>query len=130
MEEPLLDRLWPTWLLALLWIGCAPEIQVVRYEDHFAGAAKPPDCVVRVYAAAEAAPESCEQVADVFVGESGSTTGCGAEEMIDHLRQQTCLAGADAAQIIRVSPPAGDSSCHQVRGRLLRCTLGSAGSQE
>jgi hypothetical protein len=112
--------------ILLLMLGCAgpPEIQLVRYPGVPAPERKLADCQDVRIARRPHEIAGCVQFADIFLGEAGSTSPCDQGTMYEYLREQACLAGADVAFILRVSPPRGGSSCYQVRAGLLACPSG------
>lgn len=102
------------------------EIQVIPYSWVDRLAARPADCKAPVYREGDTVPTTCSDVGDVFVGDNGSSTDCGLERMLDEVRAQTCVYGADAAQVIRVQEPKfTGSTCYEIRARFLKCVASS-----
>jgi hypothetical protein len=119
------DQLPALLVLFLVW-GCAgpPEIQIVRYPGVAVPAPRGSDCEDIEIVDDPDGVEGCVQFADIFLGDSGSTHPCDPETLRGHLREQACLAGADSAVVLRLTPPRGGSSCHQMRAGLLTCGSG------
>jgi hypothetical protein len=100
------------------------EVQVIAYSwVHQRLPSRSADCNATVYREADQVPAGCSDVADVFVGDNGQSTDCGLDRMLDEVRAQACLYGADAAQVIRTEPPSVfGSTCYELRARFLKCS--------
>lgn len=121
-----------TLLLAGLLTTCGAcsrtiEVQVIPYPWVAQLRPKSADCTVPIYREGDSVPKTCSDVGDVFVGDTGYTTGCGLDRMLDEVRVQTCLYGADAAQVMRMQEPSFfGSSCYEIRARFLKCPASSS----
>jgi hypothetical protein len=116
-----------TCILAIVVSGCstAMEIQTVARPHLRDLQAREPDCDLVIYEISEQIDPSCEEVGDVFVGDTGFTMDCGWDQVIDAVRREACTFGADAAQIVAHHEPSfTGSTCHQVRARLVVCSTG------
>ena len=116
-------RIWAC-ALTIVASGCSTqlEIQIVGRPDWQPRAVLPADCALTVYEITEVPDRECTEIGDVFVGDTGSTTDCGLERVIDTVRSEACNYGADAAQIVAHHEPSFfGSTCHQVRARFLSC---------
>lgn len=98
------------------------DIQVIPYPWVARPPAAAPSCKAPVYRIGDPVPASCSDIGDVFVGDTGTTTDCDLDRMLDEVQAQTCAYGADAAQVFRVEEPSlFASSCYEVRAKFLRC---------
>ena len=114
--------------LASISVGCTRtlRIELIAQPDRGSATLRTETCDAPLYAESEPLAASCTEVGDLFVGDTGWTFDCGAERVRAEVRRQTCLFGADAAQIIREQEPSWtDSSCDQIRARFLRCAEGT-----
>lgn len=116
------------WVGALVLLaavtGCSETLAVHVVTQPDAGALRPRGdaCAPHIYAQEDAVPSECGEVGDIFLGDTGFTTNCGRERVLDELRRETCSFGANAAQIVRAHDAGSyGSSCYQVRARLLVC---------
>jgi len=116
-------RIWPLFgALAVCGCSTALEVQTVGRPGWESPGPRDRNCPLVVHAIGEELDPGCREVGDVFVGDTGSSTDCGWDRMIDTVRMQGCFYGADAAQIVRHREPSfWESTCHQVRARLLSC---------
>jgi hypothetical protein len=119
-------------LLCALLTGCffpPPdlEVQVIHYpgfEQHH----QDEGCEdiralnsIQILEVGEPLPNACQQVGDVFIGDSSTSYPCEPQDLIDQLRQAACEEGIAITQIIHITSPRGGSSCHQLRAALLSC---------
>lgn len=110
-------------VLAVLGVGCSTQmdIQVIGRPDAAPLASRDRSCDIRMYETTDTPPPTCQEVGDVYVGDSGYSVDCDYDQVRERAREQACLFGADAIQEIRHQYPNFHSTCHQVRARLLRC---------
>jgi hypothetical protein len=113
-----------TWVCLIMigLSGCSLEIQTVSRPDWQNLRPRARDCHLVVYPIDQKLDPSCKEIGDVFVGDTGWTTDCEWNRVIDTVRSQACLFGADAAQLVHHHEPSfWGSTCHQVRARFLAC---------
>ena len=111
------------WLALATW-GCAADVQTVGRPDAPATTPKSADCEVPVHPIDYRVGPGCQEIGDVYVGDTGFTVDCEWQRVKRIIRAQACLAGADAAQIVAHHQPSfWSSSCDQVRARFLVCAL-------
>jgi hypothetical protein len=115
-----------TWSCALAIAICAceslPEVQTVLRPDGQNLEPRERDCPLVVYPIGQRLDPSCKEVGDLWVGDTGSTTECDWDQVLDTVRRHACFAGVDAAQIVNhYEPSFWASTCHQVRARLVVC---------
>ena len=119
-----------TWLL-LAW-GCSSKMDVftIRRPDSVPRPAKPMGCALQVHPPEYRFPSGCREVGDVFVGDNGWSVDCGRDRVYRLVRDEACVFGADAAQIInQYGPDFGGSWCHEVRARFMECEEQEAASR-
>lgn len=113
-----------SWLLASLALMAAcsskMDIQVIEYPGASKLASRDPGCAVAVYATDAGVPAGCVDVGDVFVGDTGWSIDCGSRRVVGEVEERACRVGADAVVVRELDD--WNSSCHQVRARLLNCS--------
>lgn len=104
--------------LALLLIACSPKIttkltkayQPLAFSEN-----------VMVYSLEEQAPISAENLATVKIGDSGFTTDCSMETVLEKAKLEARKIGGNAIKIIKHTPPnLWGSSCHQITALILK----------
>lgn len=100
----------------LLLSGCAPRI--ITQLNGPAVAALAPDAPVMVLDVDEYSPKGCPLVANVFVGESGTTLNCGLERMMNEALRQARQAGGNVLKLTELRPPSMASTCYQITGEV------------
>jgi hypothetical protein len=115
-------------LVSFTVAGCAtapPDIQVIGRPGIVLAPRPDGNCNARLYGERDALPAGCTtEVGDVFLGEEGNTTtsSCTWEALSKEAVRQTCLAGADLAQLVMSQyPRQSGGTCYQMRVRMLRC---------
>jgi hypothetical protein len=98
------------------------DVFSIRRPDVPSRPAKPAGCVLQVYPEEHRFPPECREVGDVFIGDTGWSYQCGWDRVRELVREEACVFGADAAQIIsHYGPDFFGSSCHEVRARFVQC---------
>lgn len=104
--------------------GCSSELEIQTVSRPNWRDQKPriEDCGLTVYKSTYAFDASCEEVGDVFVGDTGWSVDCGWDRVVRVIQSEACKFGADAAQIVAHHEPSFfGSTCHQVRARFMVC---------
>ncbi|MDO7844881.1 hypothetical protein Q5H92_00820 [Hymenobacter sp. M29] len=101
---------------ALLLSSCAPRI--ITQLNGPAVAALAPDAPVLVLDVDEYSPNGCALVANVFVGESGTTLNCGLDRMMSEALRQARQAGGNVLKLTELRPPSMASTCYQITGEV------------
>jgi len=105
--------------------GCLPppglEVQEIRYPGFERRAVDGACENFEVFEADQILPEGCQQIGDIFIGDTGLTDYWQPEDLIDELERFACGKGTAKVQIIRINPPRGGSPCHQLRAALVAC---------
>jgi len=73
-----------------------------------------------VIEAADIIPESAQFIGEVKVGDSGMTTNCGYLKMLEKVKQESRLAGANIVYLIKVDDPSLRSSCYRIKAAMYR----------
>ena len=109
-----------------LLLGCALDVQTIRYPEAAAVSPRPDGCEVKVLEWHRAPYPECRELADVYVGDPGlAFLNCGRKRVEERIRDEACRLGADTALLRRVRD--FHSSCYQARARLLDCSATSRG---
>jgi hypothetical protein len=109
-----------------LALGCAVDVQVIRYPEAPELPARPEGCAVTLRDWHKLPESTCVDLGDVYVGDRGLMLfGCGRERADREIRAEACRLGADTALVRRIRDP--HSICKQARARLLRCDAGALG---
>jgi len=96
------------------------EVQVVQYPEAAGTTARASGCEVTLLDDGNALPSGCCELGDVFVGDTGWTSPCDRDQVEKELRKQACTIGGDTVVVRPVKD--WQSSCFQVRARVLRCS--------
>ncbi len=99
----------------------ALNVSVAMDRSRPALAPRPTGCPIEIFQADAAAPPRCQRIGEIAVGELGWLDFCELDQSMDRLRQEACLAGADAARVTAVEPPPWNGVCHKVFAELLEC---------
>lgn len=107
------------WLIAMIFLySCSPKVST-----KLTGSLPPLDYKqdVLVIGINEAEPENAEILGTVKVGESGFTTQCTYDIVIDNAKLEARKVGGNAIKIIRHKPPSAfGSSCHRITANILK----------
>ena len=129
---------WRKYVLAILALVCAVltgcffpppdlEVQVIHYPgfEHHQQSESCEDLRalsrIKILEVDEPVPGGCQQIGDVFIGDTSTSYPCEPEDLMDQLRLAACAEGIAITQIIHITSPRGGSSCHQLRAALLSC---------
>lgn len=76
---------------------------------------------VKVYGINDEVPGQSEEMGTVKIGDTGFTTKCGYEIVVDDAKTEARKAGGNAIKIIEhKTPSAMGSSCHQITAKILK----------
>ena len=106
-------------LATALLLGCALNVQTIRYPEAADVPPRPEGCEVQVVDWHRTPPPSCADVGDVYVGDPGYQAFCGRKKVERLVRAEACRVGADLVLLRKVGD--NTSACFQARARLLRC---------
>lgn len=103
-------------LLAILW-GCAPSINRIGYEE----ATAPADtaCVLKLTKFATFSADEAVVLGEFESGDSGLSTDCGKEDILEILHDDGCALGADVVNITEEKEPGFLSSCYRIKAQFL-----------
>ena len=99
-------------------VACGPQI-VVRMRDGERLAARSAPCDAKIYREADDVPAGFREIGSVELGDTGFSVDCSPARMLGELRRQTCLAGADAARVTKVTQADMESTCMRITATLL-----------
>jgi hypothetical protein len=106
-------------MLALLFItqACTPKVktQIVK---QYAPLGKNEEVIV--FERGQFYPEDAEEVGTIKISDSGFTTECTYEMVLENARVQARKAGGNAVAITEHSLPDFGSSCHRIKAKILR----------
>ncbi len=107
-----------TIVVLLIFSSCNPKISTTISRSY------PPldyKQEVRVIGLREREPDNCEFLGQVKVGDSGFTSNCSYDVVIEEAMLEARKAGGNAIKIIEHRPPnVIVSSCHRITARILR----------
>jgi hypothetical protein len=77
---------------------------------------------VKVFGVEETEPNDAELLGTVKIGDTGFSTNCGLDVVIDKAKTEARKIGGNAIKITRHTPPGGiwGSSCHQITANILK----------
>jgi hypothetical protein len=76
---------------------------------------------VRVFGVEETGPDDAELLGTVKIGDSGFSTNCGLDVVIDKAKTEARKIGGNAIKITKHTPPSiWGSSCHQITADILK----------
>ena len=100
--------------------GCTPPFETLILYPEFEGQETfLGECELALHWDDLVVPDDCVAVGDVYVGESGSTSGCGKKAMVELTREKACRSPANLGVMARV--PDWNSTCFNIRTRLFLC---------
>ena len=70
----------------------------------------------------ETVPENSNFVGDIRIGDTGFSTDCGYQTVIDNAREVAQRSGANIIKLTKVRKPNFISTCYRIQGRLYRNT--------
>jgi hypothetical protein len=99
-------------------ISCSPKISTIISKSY-----PPLDYRedVRVYELNEPVPSNSEKIGVVKIGDTGFTTNCKYEIVLEKAKLEARKAGGNAIKITKHIPPSAmESSCHRITAQILR----------
>lgn len=76
---------------------------------------------VNVYGLADVYPQNAEEIGTVKIGDSGFTTNCSWEVVVEKAKTEARIVGGNAIKIVEHTPPSlMGSSCHQITAKILK----------
>ncbi len=103
---------------ALLLTSCAPKITTSITSNY-----KPLDyrVEIRVFGVEEGEPVNSEILGTIKIGDTGFTTNCGWDVVIEKAKMEARKVGGNALKITKHTPPnIWGSSCHQITATILK----------
>jgi hypothetical protein len=104
----------------VLFVGCAAGMKLDLAEER--PPAKPASCEIEILRQSEGIPSGFREIGDIYFHDTGFSTRCSQEIVLDRLHREACAAGADAANIYRESFPNFWTTCYRVKAQLLQRT--------
>jgi hypothetical protein len=105
-------------LVFMLTVACSPTISTsigITYS------ALSPDSEVAVIGVNEAVPETAKEMGVVEIGDSGFSTNCGYDLVIEKAKQEARKVGGNALKLIEHRPPSAlGSSCHRIKASIMK----------
>ena len=105
-------------LLVFMGISCSPKIKSALSDTSYA----PLDLNEPIYIIEVGAdlPKNSAYVGDLKIGDSGFTTDCGYEVVINNAKSTAQKAGANFVQLLEVKKPNLGSTCYRIKAKLYR----------
>ena len=104
--------------LAVLLVSCSASKSFVSYGQRY-----PPNTErVRVIPPSEPIGAACTPIGEIHVYDSGFSTSCGYDAVLEQAKKATSENGGNAFHITRISEPNFfGSTCYRLRGEALLC---------
>ncbi|MBD3314349.1 MAG: hypothetical protein GF344_01065 [Chitinivibrionales bacterium] len=117
----LLTRFTALTLITLLSTGCGPSLKRLDYvEDEHSP--RVGECSVVFKRDVEIRPEKGTVIGTMRVSDTGFSTRCHENEVLDILRTEACEIGADVVILRKIRQPDVLSSCYRVTADFVRLT--------
>jgi hypothetical protein len=107
-------------MMAIIVIGmmaCTPKVKTSLSQSQQALDYKEEVFVIGV---SEEAPASAVELGTVKIGDTGFSTDCGWEKVIESARMEARKAGGNVLKLTEHKSPSFGSSCHRIKARILR----------
>jgi hypothetical protein len=110
---------WNTLLMGCLisLSACAPKISTTITKNYTALDYRED---VWVFGVEDPVPDSSETLGVVKIGDSGFSTNCGWEEIIEKAKMEARAVGGNSIKIIKHTPPNIWSTCHKITVNILK----------
>ncbi|WP_181307347.1 hypothetical protein [Rufibacter sp. XAAS-G3-1] len=106
-------------LLFICLAACAPKISTSLLTTNYAALDYREE--VRVFDLQAPVPQNAEEIGTVKVGDTGFTTNCGWEVMLEKAKLEARKAGGNALKIVEhQAPNLMTSSCHRITATILK----------
>ncbi len=102
----------------ILAVGCAPKVKSSLQSTKYAPLG--PDDVIFVLEGSEEVPNNSTFVGDIKIGDSGFSTDCGYNTVMEKAKQTAQKAGANIIQITEMQEPNMASTCYRIKAKLYR----------
>lgn len=111
-------------LLALPFFlaGCTPFVRMSTTERFQPRNAE--NCSIEIAGPGRAISRPTRRIGEISVGDTGLSTGCDAQSVINLIREKACSIGADAVSIYQERMPDLLSTCYRAKARLLKYSNG------
>lgn len=117
----------PRVALVLITVGlmsCGPRVKTVLVDRPNEPYALDPAKSIAVLGVSEPAPVGALKLGTLKIGDSGFSTSCGWERVLDEARGAASKAGGNLVKITSHDPPGFASSCHRISAEILRVDSG------
>jgi hypothetical protein len=105
-------------LTSLFLYSCAPTISTTSMQNY--SQLNPQDNVI-VYREGETLPSDIKIIGRTAIGDSGFTTNCGLDVMLEKAKNEARKIGANAIVITKhILPSVWGSTCHQIKADLVK----------
>lgn len=97
--------------------ACSPKVRTKVVSQH-----QPLefDAPVLLLYASDTVPENATHIGDVKVTDSGLSSDCGLDVVLNYAKYETRMAGGNVLKLYEHQPPNAMSSCHQVKGLIYK----------
>lgn len=98
-------------------VACSPKVRTKTVENH-----QPLefDAPVLLLYASDSVPESATYIGDVKVTDSGFSSDCGLEVVLNYAKYETRMAGGNVLKLYEHQPPDAKSTCHRIKGLMFK----------
>jgi hypothetical protein len=113
-------RAWAIAPVVVFLASCATNKSFVNYGQKY-----PPNSeTVKVFPPSEPVDAGCTRIGEIHIYDSGFSTGCGYDSVLEQAKKVASQNGGNAFQITRISEPHfWSSTCYRIRGEALLCKV-------
>ncbi len=105
-------------LAGTLFIGCAPRLTRIGYDFSSLTGAK--ECKIIIKENANVSEAMGEIIGTVKISDTGFSTNCSEDDVLNILRREACRLGANMVNITESQQPDMKSTCYRVTADLIR----------
>jgi hypothetical protein len=98
--------------------SCGPTINYTRKNS--LNIKKTENCEIYVYNTNQSIPFPNINLGEIKFGDTGLSTDCGFETIINIAKKKACEEGADAIQLVEIKTPDGWSTCYRIKARFVK----------
>lgn len=101
-----------------LSIGCAAGMKLDREDNRLAP--RGADCAIHIFEVDEDPGPGYSNAGHIYFHDTGFSTACSRDIIMERMREEACGVGADAANLYKESFPNALTTCYRVKAHLLK----------
>lgn len=110
-------------IICLLLSSCSSQVDYVA--NSTTRTPRPKNCSIDVYLPGTSLNKPYSIIGSIIIGDSGFSVDCGQATVFKQVKEQGCLAGADAVLLTEIKEPDWLSTCYRIQGSMLVFTPSS-----